>query len=118
MSEELVRACKLLIILFVLLSTSYFSCPSFSIQTNLTCLSKSHYRKIVPSCVSQALLVDKERKQVLLKSRIIKLQVVYTQTGIPKLEHALQVPQLLLCHQALYVLIAQISGLVRDHTVL
>lgn len=53
-----------------------------------------------------------------MKSRIIKLQVVYTQTGIPKLEHALQVPQLLLCHQALYVLIAQISGLVSDHTVL
>lgn len=53
-----------------------------------------------------------------MKSRIIKLQVAYTQTGIPKLEHALQVPQLLLCHQALYVLIAQILGLVRDHTAL
>lgn len=96
MSEDLVRACKLLIILFVL-STSYFSCPSFSTGANLTCLLKSHYRKISPSCVSQALLADKERKQVLIKSRIIKLEVVYTQTGIPKLEHALQIAQLLLC---------------------
>ena len=116
MSEELVRACKLLIILFVVLSTSYFSCTSFSTGTNLTCLLKSHYHKIAPSCVSQALLVDKERKQVLMKSRVIKLEVVYTQTGIPKLEHALQVPQLLLCHQVLYVLIAQIFWLVRDQS--
>jgi len=69
---------------------------------------KCHYHKIAPSCVSQGLLVDKERKQVLMKSRVIKPEVVYTQTGIPKLEHALQVSQLLLCCQALYVLIAQV----------
>lgn len=61
-----------------------------------------------------ALLADKEKKQVLIKSRIIKLEVVYRQTGISKLEHALQGAQLLLCHQALYVSIAQILGLVGD----
>ncbi|KAK2517637.1 hypothetical protein Q9966_014639 [Columba livia] len=70
------------------------------IGTNLTCLLKPNYHKIAPSCASQALLVDKERKQVLMKSRIIKLEAVDTQTGIPNLEHVLQVPQLLLCHQA------------------
>ncbi|KAK2526982.1 hypothetical protein Q9233_008151 [Columba guinea] len=70
------------------------------IGTNLTCLLKPNYHKIAPSCVSQALLVDKERKQVLMKSRIIKLEAVDIRTGIPNLEHVLQVPQLLLCHQA------------------
>lgn len=94
------KVVRFLTILFVVLSTSYISCPSFSTGTNLTCLLKSLYHSIAPSCGSQAVLVDKERRQVLTKRRIINLEVISTQTGSPKLAHALQVLQLLLlCRQ-------------------
>lgn len=96
---ETVKSCKLLIILLAVLGTSYISCPSFFTETKVTLLLKSHYHKITPSCDSQALLVDKERSQVLRKSRVIKLEVASTQTGSLSLAHELQAPQLLLCHQ-------------------
>lgn len=95
---ETVKSCKLLIILVAILSTSYISCPSFFKETNLTLLLKSHYHEITPSCDTQALLVDKERRQILRKSRVIKLEVTSKQTGSSSLAHELQAPQLLLCH--------------------